>query len=62
MNKIRDSFLEKEDLNGLECERCGVKKLSVHYRHDGYRQDINNDATAMHTVCDECEYQNCQDI
>lgn len=59
---MRESLLEEENPQGQKCEMCGKRKLSVYYRHDGYRQDVNNDPDAMHTVCDECEFQNCQDI
>lgn len=59
---MRESILEKEDKNGMECEVCHIRKLSVSYRRNGYANDVNNDPTAMHTVCDECDYQNCQDI
>ena len=57
-----ESYLEKEDKSGMECEVCHKKKLSVSYRSNGYANDVGNDPTAMHTVCDECDYQNCQDI
>jgi hypothetical protein len=59
---MRENFLEKEDENGMECEVCHKKKLSVFYRCNAYANDVGNDLYAMHTVCDECDYQNCMDI
>ena len=59
---MRESALEKEDENGMECEVCHKKKLSVHERPNGYANDVGNDPDATHTVCDECDYQNCMDI
>ena len=46
----------------MKCESCGKKKEDVSYRPDGYAQDVGNDPTAYHTVCDECDEQNCLDI
>lgn len=53
---------EEENLKGMECEVCGLKKLSVSYRSNSYANDVGNDPTAMHTVCDECDYENRMDI
>lgn len=50
---------KKED---LECETCGQKKPDVCYRPNAYQNDVNNDPTAMHTVCDDCDYENRMDI
>jgi len=59
---MRDSLMEPEDEKGLECKSCGKRKLSVHKRPNGYANDVHNDPTAVHTVCDECDYQNIMDI
>lgn len=59
---MRDSLFEKEDESGMRCECCEKRKLSVSYRPNGYANDVHNDPTAMHTVCDECNYQSNQDI
>ena len=58
----RESLLEKENSEGMECGICHIRKMSVSNRPDGYSNDVGNDPTAMHTVCDECDYQNCMDI
>lgn len=54
--------LEKENENGMECEVCEKKKLSVSYRSNAYANDVGDDPDAMHTVCDECDYENRMDI
>jgi len=59
---MRESELEKENESGMECEVCNKKKMSVSYRQDAYANDVGNDPDAMHTVCDECDYQNAMDI
>ena len=59
---MRDSFFEEENEEGMECEVCHKKKLSVLYRPNEYAQDVENDTTAYHTVCEECAYQNRMDI
>lgn len=58
----RASFLEEENQNGDECRRCHKRKLSVSNRRNSYASDVGNDPSATHTVCDECDYQNCMDI
>ena len=58
----RESFFEPEDANGMECDVCHKRKASVSYRPNSFAHDVGNDPTAMHTVCDECDYQNCMDI
>ena len=58
----RKSQFEPKDDNGMECEVCRLKKLSVSHRSNAYANDVGNDPTAMHTVCDECDYQNAMDI
>lgn len=47
---------------GMKCEVCGKIRASVSHRPNGYAQDVGNDPDAMHTVCDECDYQNKMDI
>lgn len=59
---MRESLFEKDDERGMECSICHRKKLSVSHRPNSYAQNVGNDPTAMHTVCDECDYQNCMDI
>ena len=59
---MRESLLEPENEAGEECSVCHKRKLSVSTRGNSYAQDVGNDPTAMHTVCDECDYQNCMDI
>lgn len=59
---MRESLLEKEDENAMECGVCGKRKLSVSERPDAYTEDVHNEVGATHTVCDECDYQNSQDI
>lgn len=44
------------------CESCGKRLPDVRPRANAYEQEIGNDTTAMHTVCDECDYQNRMDI
>lgn len=46
----------------LKCEMCGKVSEDVRYRQNAYAADIGNDPTAMHTVCDDCGYQNAMDI
>ena len=58
----RESFFEKEDASGMECDVCNKKKLSVSNRPNAYANDVGNDPDARHTVCDECDYQNTMDI
>ena len=48
--------------NGMECEHCGLIKPDVCHRSDPYERDIENDPSAMHTSCDECDYQRAMDI
>lgn len=45
-----------------KCTVCGKVSEDVCYRPNRYAQDVGNDPTAYHTVCDECDYQNCMDI
>lgn len=45
-----------------KCTHCGSTDDSVSYRPNAYAQDVGNDSTAYHTVCDECDYQNRMDI
>lgn len=44
------------------CQNCGKIKPDVHERPDSYARDVNNNAEAVHTVCDDCDEQNRQDI
>ena len=53
---------EPENKNGMECEDCGKRRLSVHQRDDPYAQEIGNNLTATHTVCDECNHESAMDI
>lgn len=46
----------------MKCESCEEEKEDVSYRSNGYAQDVGNDPSAMHTVCDDCDYQNKMDI
>lgn len=46
----------------LECEHCKKKKPDVSYRPDPYGRDIGDDPSAMHTVCDDCNYESAMDI
>lgn len=46
----------------MKCERCGKASEDVSYRPNAYAQDVHNDSTAYHTVCDECDYENRMDI
>ncbi len=46
----------------LECETCHRVKKNVRYRHNAYQTDVGNDPTAMHTVCDVCDYENAMNI
>ena len=48
--------------NWMECEICHKKKESVSYKPNAYAQDVNNDPSAYHTVCDECNLENIMDI
>ena len=59
---MKDFENEPENKKGMRCDVCGKRKLSVSYRPNAYANDVGNDPTAMHTVCDECDYQNCMDI
>lgn len=59
---MRKSLEEPVDPAGEECGVCGKRKLSVSTRSNGYANDVGNDPGAVHTVCDECDYQNCMDI
>ncbi len=60
--KKRESELEKENPRGDMCQCCRKRKLSVSDRPDCYANDVENDPTARHTVCDECDYENFMDI
>ena len=42
----------------MKCETCGATTEDVSYRANAYAQDVGNDPTAMHTVCDKCDYEN----
>lgn len=53
---------EEENPKGMICECCGKRLLSVSYRSNSFAREIAEDLTAMHTVCDECDYQNKMDI
>ena len=44
------------------CTVCGITAADVHERADAYANDVHNDPDAVHTVCDECDYQNRMDI
>lgn len=46
----------------IKCENCGSTSDDVSYRPNAYANDVGNDPDAMHTVCDECDYQNRMDI
>lgn len=46
----------------MKCEVCGSNGDDVSYRKNSFAQDVGNDPTAYHTVCDECDYQNRMDI
>lgn len=59
---MRESQIEKENPQGEECSMCGKRKLSVHTRPDSYQNDVNNNPDAVHTVCDDCDYQNLMSI
>lgn len=59
---MRESLFEKEDSRGDKCSVCGKRKLSVSTRPDSYQNDVGNNPDAVHTVCDECDYQNRMDI
>jgi len=63
---MRESLLELENEAGEECSVCHKRKLSVSTRVNSYAQDvgnyIGNYSGAVHTVCDECDYQNRMDI
>lgn len=62
INNMRESLLEKENEEGMECDMCGKRKTSVSERPNAYANEIGNDPAATHTVCDECNYQNMMDI
>lgn len=59
---MRESFFEEENLEGMECDVCHKKKLSVSNRPNSYAINVGNDPESRHTVCDECGYQNIMDI
>lgn len=44
------------------CQNCGITAEDVCERPDAYANDVHNDPDAVHTVCDECDYQNRMDI
>lgn len=46
----------------MECETCHKKTEDVSHRPNAYANDVGNDPTAMHTVCDSCDYENRMDI
>jgi deoxycytidylate deaminase len=58
--KMHGIKLVLEDL--MECRSCHKKSEDVAYRSNAFAQEIGNDPDAMHTVCDECDYQNRMDI
>lgn len=45
-----------------ECTCCGKRKSDVASRPDAYANDVGNDPSAMHTVCDSCDHENRMDI
>ncbi len=51
-----------ENKEKVKCEVCGSTEKDVSYRPNAYANDVGNDPDAMHTVCDECDYQNTMDI
>lgn len=48
--------------NAVKCENCGSTGPDVSYRQNSYAQEIGGISDAMHTVCDECDYQNLMAI
>lgn len=54
--------MTKETEEFMECEICNKKTSDVSYRPNAYAQDVNNDSTAYHTVCDSCDHENIMDI
>jgi hypothetical protein len=57
INRPNDKMNEK-----TKCDICGATTDDVSYRPNAYANDVHNDPTAYHTVCDECDYQNRMDI
>ena len=61
-------LFELETFNRLKvrtyeiCENCSMQAADVRERPNAFEQDVNNDPDAVWTVCDECAYQNAQDI
>ena len=52
--------IEKE--REMTCEVCGKQSKDVCYREDSYARDVGGQSDAFHTVCDECDQQNTDDI
>jgi hypothetical protein len=53
---------EPENKNADQCPQCGKQRDSVCYRSDPYASEIGNNPDAMHTCCDECNYESAMDI
>ncbi len=51
-----------KEIEKMRCEDCGLIKPDVSYRPNAYANDVGNDSTAMHTVCNNCDAENAQDI
>ena len=45
-----------------KCSVCGLAKRDVRERPNAYAQDIYNELSATHVVCDKCDEQNRADI
>lgn len=57
-----DIHNEPEIKTAKVCRTCRKRRASVCERPDAYARDVGNDPTATHIVCDECDYENRQDI
>lgn len=53
---------EEPKEEAMKCDVCGKQTPDVSYRPNAYANDVGNDPTAMHTVCDSCDRENALDI
>lgn len=61
LNDIQE-IADKIFQSGMKCDICGKISEDVSYRPDSYAQDVGNDSSAYHTVCDKCDNECIMDI